>query len=471
MKRCLMAVLMPLLAAFVIAQDADPVLMHINGKEIRRSEFEYSLNKNNATLGQDQKMVEDYLPLFIDFKLKVAEAESLRLDTMNSFRNELSSNRAQLAEPYLIDSDFIEREARRIYAKDSATIGLSGFVRVSHLFKPVKQQDAEESVSKVAAAMDSAYAALQAGAKFEDVAASMQIPAAIIKPFEFVQGQAYKEFEDVAYSLADSTYSKPFRSPAGYHIIMRYSSRPFGQYAEYRDAILKMLESKGIRSAARKARGEQLAKEMGGGLTAREALTREDSLLEKKYPEFRNLMTEYHDGLLFFEISTREVWDKASKDEEGLQKFFKKNKKKYKFDAPKYRGAVIYANSKEDVVKAQQLLKDAPLDMYRDILKDNFYIDSVYTVRLEMGVFSIGVNGWVDKLVFGQGEGGKMKRDFGLVDVVGVVIEEPQGLQDVRGLVVNDYQKQLEAQWLKKLRKKYKVVVDHEVLKTVNNHN
>ena len=94
-----------------------------------------------------------------------------------------------------------------------------------------------------------------------------------------------------------------------------------------------------------------------------------------------------------------------------------------------------------------------------------------YTIRLEMGVFTIGSNGWVDKLVFEQGEGGKMKRGFEFVDVVGEIIEEPQTYKDVKGLVVNDYQKYLEGKWLKKLRRKYKVEVDKEVLKTVNNHN
>ena len=90
-----------------------------------------------------------------------------------------------------------------------------------------------------------------------------------------------------------------------------------------------MLERNNIRALARQAKGVELAKEFGGGLTPEEAIAREDSLLESKYPEFANLMREYYDGLLFFEVSTREVWGKVSQDEPGLEKFFKKNKKKY----------------------------------------------------------------------------------------------------------------------------------------------
>jgi peptidyl-prolyl cis-trans isomerase SurA len=54
-----------------------------------------------------------------------------------------------------------------------------------------------------------------------------------------------------------------------------------------------------------------------------------DAHLEEKYVEFRNLVNEYHDGILLFDVSLREVWDKASQDVEGLQAYFKANKKQY----------------------------------------------------------------------------------------------------------------------------------------------
>lgn len=471
MRRYVMFVAALVMAMAVVAQDADPVLMSINGKDIRRSEFEYAMNKNNAAVGEEGHSVEEYLQMFIDFKLKVAEAVAMRLDTLPSFIEEYKSNRAQMAEPYLIDSDYIEREAYGIYAKDSATIGMSGFVRVAHIFKPVQQQASEAADAEAAMAIKAAYEKLQAGASFVEAAEAAGVKPNVLQPFEIVKGQAYKEFEDVAFSLADSTFSQPLRSPAGYHIIMKYGSRPFGQYAEYREAIIKMLEQRGIRNAARRARGAQLVKEMGSHLTPEQALAVEDSLLESKYPDFGNLMTEYHDGLLFFEVCTREIWDKAAKDEKALAKYFKKNKKKYKFDTPRFRGAVVYANDQQDIDSAKILFGNALLDDYRTIMKEHFYADSTYAIRLEMGMFTIGSNGWVDKMVFGQGEGGKMKRGFELVDVVGNIVEKPESYHDVRGLVVNDYQKELEEKWVKGLRRKYKVKVYPEVLKTVNNHN
>ena len=91
-------------------------------------------------------------------------------------------------------------------------------------------------------------------------------------------------------------------------------------------------------------------------------------------------------------------------------------------------------------------------------------------VRVEIGVFAVGDNAWVDKLAFGQGEGGKLRKGFTAVELEGRIIEKPETYLDVKGVVTNDYQKYLEEQWVKSLRKKYKVKIDKEVLKTVNNH-
>ena len=59
-----------------VAQTADPVIMRINGKSITRSEFEYSFNKNNSDGVLDKKTVEEYVPLYVNFKLKVAVFQS-----------------------------------------------------------------------------------------------------------------------------------------------------------------------------------------------------------------------------------------------------------------------------------------------------------------------------------------------------------------------------------------------------------
>lgn len=457
-------------AAGASAQVDDPVLMTVNGKEVRRSEFEYAYNKNNTNLVDGAQSVEEYLDMFIDFKLKVAEAEAMRLDTLSSFRQEYKHDRDQLAKAYLTDETFIEKEARRIYAEDSATIGKDGFVKLRHIVFMAKQKEDKASVELAKSRIDSAAVMLAQGKSFEETAAYFNLHARAIEPFEIIKGQAFPEFEAVAFGLADGEISAPFESPAGFHIVNRISSRPFGSYEEYRPAIIKMLEQGNIKERARMERGHQLAKEFGGNLTPAEALAREDSLLEGKYPEFGNLMREYYDGLLFFEVSARVVWNNAQNDTVGLEKFFKKNKKKYKFDTPRFRGALIQANSQENLDAIKSLVEGKALDEYRSAIDAGFPADSLRNVRVELGVFAVGDNAWVDKLAFSQGEGGKLRGGLPFVGIVGGIIEKPESYTDVKGLVSNDYQKFLEEKWVKSLRKKYKVKVDKEVLKSVNSH-
>ena len=454
----------------LFAQENDPVLMKVAGTEVKRSEFEYAFNKNRVNDENMQEQVEEYLPMFVDFKLKIAEAKACQLDTLSSFKAEFLKDRSALAEDYLTDKNFIEQEARKIYEKDSMTIGKDGFLKVMQLAVRVPQNSTPEQIASAKAKIDSAYAMLQGGASFEEAGAYLGMPATANRPFEVLRGQAYEEFEKAVFALADGEYTAPFKTPAAFHIVKRESTRPFGTYESYREAIIKMLEKQNIQQAARIKRGTDLAKEMGGGLTPEQALAREDSLLECKYPEFGNLMREYYEGLLFFEISNREVW-KSDEDLAAAQaKFFKKNKKKYKYDAPHFRGAVLYAKTQEVLDQAKELLQGKNKEEYRDIVSQHFLNDSVRLVRLELGVYAIGDNGWVDKLAFGQGEGGKERKNLPFVDVVGKIIEAPETYEDVKGDVANDYNKYKEEKWLKKLRKKYSVEIDKEVLKTVNNH-
>ncbi|HOP13928.1 MAG TPA: peptidylprolyl isomerase, partial [Lentimicrobium sp.] len=90
----------------VFAQDKDPVILNVAGEEISRSEFLNVYMKNNVNSEVlDRKSLEEYMELYINFRLKVKEAEALGLDTVRSFKEELAGYRKQLAQPYLIDEE------------------------------------------------------------------------------------------------------------------------------------------------------------------------------------------------------------------------------------------------------------------------------------------------------------------------------------------------------------------------------
>ena len=162
---------------------------------------------------------------------------------------------------------------------------------------------------------------------------------------------------------------------------------------------------------------------------------------------------------------------KATSDEKGLNKYFKKNIKKYRFETPRFRGAVIHANSQDNLDMVKTMLEGQDYANYKSVIENGLPKDSARVVRVELGIFAVGDNAWVDKYAFEQGEGGEYRKGYAFVDVSGTVIEQPESYKDVKSVVQNDYQKFLEDKWVKGLRRKYKVKVDKEVLKTVNNHN
>ena len=116
-KKFLSAILItiPLLAQ---SQDfQDEVLMKIHDREITLGEFERIYKKNNSNPSIEQQSVEEYLELFINFKLKVIEAEEMGLDTTQSFLREFNGYVKQLAKPYLSDKEEVEALVREAYER------------------------------------------------------------------------------------------------------------------------------------------------------------------------------------------------------------------------------------------------------------------------------------------------------------------------------------------------------------------
>ena len=106
-----------------------------------------------------------------------------------------------------------------------------------------------------------------------------------------------------------------------------------------------------------------------------------------KDESLKYLIQEYHDGLLLYEISTREVWDKAAKDTVGLEAYFKAHKSKYKWDEPRYRGVVYHCKDKGLVKDVRKLLKSVDEVQWIDTLRASFNQDSVKQIRVEKNLF------------------------------------------------------------------------------------
>lgn len=197
----------------------------------------------------------------------------------------------------------------------------------------------------------------------------------------------------------------------------------------------------------------------------------ENSMLEKKYPEFGLLMNEYKEGILLFNISNEMVWSKASKDIEGLTDFFEKNKKSYAWDKPRFKGAIIYCDSKQSFKTAKKIAKVTPEKELSTKLKQTLNSNEKNAVKIETGLFAEQTNPVVDKLVFKKGKLEK-NNDYPYIFTSGNIQKHyPDSYQDIRGIVINDYQNYLDKQWIEELRSKYPIVIDTSVLNSLKSNN
>lgn len=640
MKKLLLSVAALSIAAGIFAADnvaGDQILMTVDGRDVKVSEFEYLFKKNNSQQLQPQS-VDDYVGMFIDYKLKVADAEHAGIDTTASFLAEYNKFRNELAAPYLRDDkveDALLREAyshldrdvnvshimiaadrtmprdNKAYARldsirkaivsgqttfekaaeensiDTPTAargGLMGWImagRFPWAFEKAAYETAEGQVSPIIdsgfglhivkvnavrpsrgevqashilkltrdvppelhparkAEIDSIYKLLVAGADFADMAKrESQDPGSAARGGDlgwFGSGAMVAEFDSVAFALADGELSQPFKTAFGYHIIKRGGHRTVEPFDQMRDKLLQMMARDGRADEPRKARMRQLYKKYDalfmmanmkglefrlksapldsavyaalaadlmplgkigdqvvtvsqayGGrsfvngaqaaseiektahdmldyLVAQRAI--EDLMVEND--DYRNLINEYRDGILLFDISNSNVWDRAAKDKEGLEKFFKANASKYAWDKPHFKGYIVFAQSDSTLNAATayaESLTDEDPEAFVAEMRKHFGKE----IKIERVIAAQGENPITEYLAFGGPKPeNKNSRWSYYASCKGRILDQPEEAADVRGAAATDYQALLEKQWLKQLHKKYKVKVNKKVLNSI----
>jgi peptidyl-prolyl cis-trans isomerase SurA len=609
-------------------------------KEITLSEFEYIYNKNNSDNVLDKKSLNEYVDLFVVFKLKVEEALSQKLDTLSSFKTELASYQKQLAEPYLQDSDEMEkllneaydrkknevevshilikipnagsaadtlqaynqalaiwkRTAKEDFTKLAAEVsedpsvgrnnGYVGWITALrtpyafettafttpvgsvskpvrtflgyHLIKVINKRVSRgealaahimkftrpDSIKEQAkTTIDSIYARVKAGDDFAELA----------KKYSDDKGSARNggelmwfrneqrmvpEFEDAAFALKNKgDVSEPVLSLYGWHIIKLLDKKPLPAYDEMKGELEVKIRNDERMQKVKDAFGNKIKQEAGFTLDkpaldevrsfvskfasndslynveaaklnktlftvgnekysqkdfaaylkssvmpniiqaeifdyklnnyVNEKLTDyEKNQLDKKYSEYHHLMNEYHDGILLFDVSNQEVWEKATKDTEGLKKYFAENKQNYSWEKPHYKGRVIYCKDKATLKAAKSIVKKADNDSIDKYLKTRLN-DSITYVKTEKGLWIEGDSKAVDAQIFKK-EKYQSSEEYPYYFVAGKLLKTtPESYEDVRGAVTTDYQNYLEKEWVAALRQKYPVSIDENVLKTL----
>ena len=628
------AILGTALAAFAAK---DPVIMRINGKDIKLSEFEYLYQKNNKQQIEKESL-DQYVDRFVIYKLKVAEAEDLKLDTLQTFIKEYNGYKRELSLPYLEDTATKERLAKECYERMKRDIDVSnifvnfgndekteaaktqkidslyqclkngedieelaykysedrsaktnrgkfGYIKVGMLpyafeyeayntpvgqfSKPFKSgygwhllkvnaerpdesvlvehilklypKSADENTKKeIYNKVQALYDKVIAGEDFEELAKKESEDPGSAKnggklPWFGIR-QMVPEFEAVSFQLKNGEISKPFATQYGVHIVKKLSSKPIGSYEENKKTIENMISHDERNDMARNVKLQSIKNDLkykenpslddylqkqieaangndsifvatlkasdfvaysiGGkevsikdavkDLKHRRNVTKEgemtavksvlknytDQQLRDEYINelynhdsyFHNLLNEYYDGMLLFEISNRKIWDGAAKDTKGLQQYFEANKAKYQWNEKKYKGIIILAINDSIMQEAKSFLKEeAGNENKFAALKEKFKKQA----NVEYILAGKGDNPLVDYEIYKTGKKPTSKRYASSFIYDGKMIDAPETYEDVKVQVTSDYQNVLEKRWIESLKKKYPVVINKKVLKEV----
>ncbi len=181
--------------------------------------------------------------------------------------------------------------------------------------------------------------------------------------------------------------------------------------------------------------------------------------------DYRNLINEYRDGILLYEISNRNVWERAASDKVGLENHFLRNRDKYTWKEPHFKSYVLCATDDATLDRAMAFantLSTIDPEAFVEQMRKEFGS----SVRVERVIAAKGENAITDYLGYGaeapKADPHSKWKSYG--SFAGRVIDAPEVAADVRGAAVTGYQGELESRWVKHLRNVYPVEVNKKVL-------
>ena len=218
-------VVLILIALNLPAQKKNEVILKIGNEKVGKDEFVANYQKNNTNIldEKDKKTPAEYLDLYINFKLKVLEAQRLGYDTLKSFTEELKGYRKELSKPYLTDVSYNEDMIQTAYHRTK-------FERkASHLLILVNPETPPSDTLAAWNKISDLRKQIIAGADFNEMAAQYsEDPSA--KQNKGLLGyfsafQMVYPFEDMTYRTPVGQVSEIVRSRFGYHIIKVHDER------------------------------------------------------------------------------------------------------------------------------------------------------------------------------------------------------------------------------------------------------
>lgn len=202
-----------------------------------------------------------------------------------------------------------------------------------------------------------------------------------------------------------------------------------------------------------------------------EVFAYEDSKLEDKYPDFKALVQEYHDGILLFSLMENEVWNKAAQDTLGLQNYYEEHKDSYMWN-DRVKAMVVTCHRKDNVEEIKDLIRDGvELDSLRRYIKENKSQASARVAFYQKGDnVNIDATQWIENTIAEYAS--SVDNSTQIIKIIEVRKPEPKTYREALGLITSAYQAELETKWIEQLRNKFVVDINEKLLtKVKNNYN
>jgi peptidyl-prolyl cis-trans isomerase SurA len=281
---------------------------------------------------------------------------------------------------------------------------------------------------------------------------------------------AFKENQELLASVAD-TLSNKFLSPRWKAPKQNEATREvlFSFNDQTRFELWRFLSycqrSTRARLRQRNEKTATVLKNLYHDYVSEKAIAYEESQLEAKYPEFKALMREYEEGILLFEATKMQVWDRASQDTVGLKAFHEGNADKYQWgeraDVTVY---TVKATAKDQLEKIRKYSRKSEAEKVLEKFNKD---EQVVTVQQEL--IEKGKNKALDAIEWKEGmltdtEKLSINNALRFYRVNGVQAPSNKSLKEARGYIIADYQDFLEKAWIKELKSEYPVNVNSDVL-------
>ena len=432
-----------LLVGQTFARQQDAVAMDVAGSQITAAEIQYAYQRHLE--GDSLLSIQDFVEDYLDIQLKACYALRHRLDTLPEVRDEYAAFERSLLFETLVDSAFLDSLRGQPHVNQGWDVAYQEKYLIADIHIPVRQKCTDTSVATRKS--DSIYQSLKQLTD-GDRMLTCQADTLCVGQYDVLPS-----FYEHLKHMKEGVWNAPIAIEDGYHIVkvirrMSTSSEFLAWKLSQRtstednDRLLAFLE--GCKKLSLHSTSSSLS------------LDTFRTVIAKVYPQTAFRLNECKTHLLAFE-AVDYFKDSVSSVADGdvLSRHFKKNKKRFQWKEPRFKGVMVIAPNKHLADLAIKVVSRCRNEEAARIVLSRIYgADVTKTIAVCFGIFEKGDDDYIDKKVYGVSSSTESDELFHKA-IKGKLCKRPASYSDDEEAVRQDYLARQETEWIRSLRKEY----------------